>query len=35
MNNKNFSVGFLLLISIFSQAQKTGAYNYNIQKNVT
>ena len=35
MNNKNFSVGFLLLISIFSQAQKTGAYNYHSQKNVT
>ena len=35
MNNKNFSVGFLLLISIFSQAQKKGAYDYHSQKNVT
>ena len=35
MNNKNFSVGFLLLISTFSQAQKTGAYYYHSQKNVT
>ena len=35
MNNKKFSVGFLLLISIFSQAQKKDAYDYHSQKNIT